>query len=1163
MSERFDAFISYARTSSTEGARAIKRGLEQYNRRWNSPRSTTVFRDDSSMSGAASLEETITTSLAGSRWLIVLLSEAAAQSPWVAKEVAWWLTNRDPSTLLLVHVDGHLAWANGDFTPDSTAVPPSLRGALAYEPRWIDMRWFSEVGEADAQLKDPRLEDVVIQLYCPIHGVDREDAVAQNSAQVRRARRLARGAIVLLSTLLVVSLVAGGVALQQRNNAIEQSHRAIAKQLAAQSQQILTSDINLSRLFAAQAYSMLQDEQTRGALLSSVTATSQAQGQVSVDGLVRSLAASSDGQTLVFGMEDGRVVRWDRATGGLFELGTVGSRASRVATSKDGRVVVASTSKGMEHQTIAAWVGDSSVPVPSSAAGIAVAPSGGSLVVSASEGGAPSLTLMGLNESGAVTSTDQIAVLASGALAMPDDRSVVILDGVRARRIDLDTGEQTGDVRTPCSGPSVYEGILSPSGTTLLCESFLVRTDVVDSDGYSAREVPLVGGGYHDSVLRAVADDGSRVVVAEGDQIQVLRPGQMSNGGEIEVVLRGSPTISALMVNGSTVVAADQSRVNVFDLDRPQPLSTSGEFEFATYPCPDCSLSEVSLNDDGSAAVVSQQNSLSGVAFGMTIVARDGTAEPIIPDRRFLDWRDTNRFFAVTPGLIELYGLESTEPLASWPVEIGGESDVSAVLQGHWSEDLGRLQLVGSNGSLTTLDPESGEVRDQKTIGNLWAISPDGTRLLSLDQTSTPYGIGVWDAVSGEQLEVDAGAGEDLSSLQFTGDHELKFGVRESFVIPNLGVRPALAANTGAMRHGPEVSPNGELFLTAPDPGRLVVNSRTTGKPLADFSYAASDFGEVRVAFSGDSRSAVAISPMSDEDGALLFGRSTLAFYDLDPNHWYAEACRTVGRALTPEEWRQEVGSDPTVPLVCGDDDELMAAYPAPSSGDVAVVATSDPSPVSEPGDTTETDAGGEVETPDEVSSPPAGPQDGGTEVIVVSPVSQGAIDPEYSISDEYPDPVDCSDGLSSPAGVTANTYRCGFNALQAVACVEDPAMESSILCLEDGWGRELRRFSVTGLGPTPITDEPEPLNVELVDGSRWYMRVGGGWSPTPEGTFPVYACRDGCVGEQVLVLTEDGPAIDTSTPLWTAHIALMGDPSALPPPVQVEVARAWFIAAD
>ena len=44
-----------------------------------------------------------------SSWFVLLLSEDAAGSVWVDREVAWWLEHKDASRIIPVVTDGELA----------------------------------------------------------------------------------------------------------------------------------------------------------------------------------------------------------------------------------------------------------------------------------------------------------------------------------------------------------------------------------------------------------------------------------------------------------------------------------------------------------------------------------------------------------------------------------------------------------------------------------------------------------------------------------------------------------------------------------------------------------------------------------------------------------------------------------------------------------------------------------------------------------------------------------------------------------------------------------------------------------------------------------------------------------------------------------------------
>lgn len=329
----FDAFLSYARAASATEAEALKRGIEQFARPWNRARSSTVFLDDQSLSASSSLEDSITGALAQASWLIVLLSEAAAASPWVNREISWWLDHRDPDRMLLVHNRGVVRWEDGDFTTDSTAIPPALRGRLKREPRWIDLLWFDTDDSLGEQ--DPRFTDVVLQLYCPIHQLDRESALAQRDRRVRRAKRLMSAAIATLSGLLVVAVAAGGFALIKQRDAETAALQASAQAHAAQAVLELPYSGSAAIEAAIQASTESDDASVRASMLTVADQTSRLrrifQYPLSdVAGDVRGLSFSRDGEFLhAWGDTDAgrsRLVTWSTSTGKQVADATIAER---------------------------------------------------------------------------------------------------------------------------------------------------------------------------------------------------------------------------------------------------------------------------------------------------------------------------------------------------------------------------------------------------------------------------------------------------------------------------------------------------------------------------------------------------------------------------------------------------------------------------------------------------------------------------------------------------------------------------------------------------------------------------------------------------------------------------------------------------------------------
>ncbi len=128
--------------------------------------------------------------------------------------------------------EGELYWDRQQhcFHPASTAIPPLLRTAYREEPRWIDLRWYAGRlhRRRRAERSDPRFAERVADLAAAVRGVERDTLVGENVRQHQRALRLARGGVAALAVLLVLSIVAGVVAVAQRGEAVEQRERGRA-----------------------------------------------------------------------------------------------------------------------------------------------------------------------------------------------------------------------------------------------------------------------------------------------------------------------------------------------------------------------------------------------------------------------------------------------------------------------------------------------------------------------------------------------------------------------------------------------------------------------------------------------------------------------------------------------------------------------------------------------------------------------------------------------------------------------------------------------------------------------------------------------------------------------------------------------------------------------
>src|SRR5262245_36943293 len=106
----YDAFLSYAHAKDKALAEALQRTVQVLGKPWYRRRALRVFRDDTSLSATPHLWPAIEKALSQSRFLILLASPESARSPWVAKELAYWLEHNGPDQILIGLSDGELAW---------------------------------------------------------------------------------------------------------------------------------------------------------------------------------------------------------------------------------------------------------------------------------------------------------------------------------------------------------------------------------------------------------------------------------------------------------------------------------------------------------------------------------------------------------------------------------------------------------------------------------------------------------------------------------------------------------------------------------------------------------------------------------------------------------------------------------------------------------------------------------------------------------------------------------------------------------------------------------------------------------------------------------------------------------------------------------------------
>jgi WD40 repeat protein len=371
---RYDAFISYSHRLDKALATALQSGLHRFAKPWYRLRALRVFRDDAALPAEEALWPAIAAALDQSRYLILVASPDAASSPWVDRELSYWLDRHDrgkPQVMIALSA-GDLCWdlaANGFDHQRSTSLPAALFDAFPNEPRWVDLRWARD----GLSRTDPRFQAAVADLAAPLHGRPKDELAGEDVTQHRRALRLARGAVAVLAVLVLFAFAAAGVALDQRSEAGRQRDDARAQRDEARRQR----DVADSRRLAAEATVVREQQPDLGLLLAleaertrpTTEASAVLQSTLSRPihpsrelsthrEAVNRVAFSPDGSSLATASNDGTVRVWDVATGEpTMPPLEHGDAVQVVAFSPDGTLIASATI-----DTIHLWRADDGEP---------------------------------------------------------------------------------------------------------------------------------------------------------------------------------------------------------------------------------------------------------------------------------------------------------------------------------------------------------------------------------------------------------------------------------------------------------------------------------------------------------------------------------------------------------------------------------------------------------------------------------------------------------------------------------------------------------------------------------------------------------------------------------------------------------------------------------
>jgi WD40 repeat protein len=907
----YDAFISYSHRHDEWLAQALQRGLERFAKPWYRARALRVFRDTANLAASPELWGSIERALSASRWFILLASPDAARSPWVNREVEWWLAHRPPDQLLVVGTAPGLRWDEGsaDWAADAP-VPPALHGAFRAEPLWADLSGLCSGGPRD-RIPEQRLASVA----APLRGVPRDALIGEHLREHRRALRLARGAAVVLAALTVLAAAASVVAVNQRDAARTQARIATSRQLAALSETMSATHLDAAQQLAVAAYQTDDNPQTRSALFQAVAASPSLMRYLPAGAPVTALAASDDANVAVAGTADGRLVWFNLTTGKRVSVRAIRGPVTTVAVSADGRAVAASGGSG-----VVAWTTKAPHATPvaaQSADAVAISPSGRLIAtLKVSAGRSATITV---HDWAAGHERQALTLPGAAMIGFPDESSLaMVADDGEWVRMNPETLQVTASfIGHPQAPFNYYQAASSPDGGY----GGYAKFGEVNEYSTSNSGVHL-GGSVPDAPASALAirPDGKYAAVSESGTIYVtpMTRSSTSSGRTWQWQFTGNSdtTLIAFLGNSTRLVSATGSSVALWDPDQVSRLAQPTGIRVAsTYNAagPPVLLSP----PDGSwLSVVGGFNQawLYRPAHGPApaVTAADN-AQWYVPMRSgdeplLLGTDDTGKGLVLADARGRI--------LRSWSAGACGTPAAAAMLP-----DGNQFVVVGSDMSLCAYRISSPAVRRvMPASGSLSvslrgeAISPDGaSAVMSLAAGASGSGRVIWvDLRTGASRQVGSG---DATSVLFAARNLLLQHNDGSLEVWDSGGRRLLRTLPGTGGSAPSLaaSPDGTLVARLRDDGTASITDLASGDVLGTFALA-----QGAVVFTGNPWYTTAL--MFTPDGRYLLTATSgggIVRYTVNPSDLVRKACATVGGGLTPAQWRQYVATDPPSHLPC------------------------------------------------------------------------------------------------------------------------------------------------------------------------------------------------------------------------------------------------------
>ena len=762
--------------------------------------------------------------------------------------------------------------------------------------------------------------------------LDESRAASEREAErQRRTNRRLRTLLAGVGILLAAAVVAGVIAISERQGARDAARAEAAQRLGAQA---LTEDrLDHAALLAGTGAALDDSLATRSSLLSTLVRNPAALGVLRTDGdeLYR-LAVSPDGRTVALGDYDGTVILFDAET------------RERLA----------------EYQA------------PGFVTDLAFDPDGDSLaMVSRDEAGGASagltLRLHLLDPSTArprrsirlarrdAASGDPFPILSYA----PDGRSLVVgyLDGslrgtpLVLRRLNARSGEPLGGAVRAAPSSGSYWSELLPTPDGRLLHSSLDETYAIDAETLRVvRRYPVGGSSLglspNGATLAVGGEDGRvRLLDLASGRIQRLR------GGHGVTVQDGAFADDRVLATGSS-----DGQVNIWDVQKGRVIeSTKAHSE---------GISDVVVGPDGRTLYTASFDSTAiiwdlagdrrlGRPFTAGYRVRIGDVYPpgvaISPDGRTLG-------VALLNGRVRLIDAETLRRTGSFQAFPRFQNKITPAVAIEYTPDGGGLAVAGGRGFVGVWDAASGRRAGPllydpgrgpcaglptfecfEELVQAMAVSRQGlVAAASLGGTTR-----IWEQATGERIGRPFQLSDFVVAMAFSPDGSqlasaTGYNSREPAVDvrdPGNGERLARLSTVNQVR-AVAFSPDGRLLagghvdggvlLWETDGWRQVGALELSSAPVLGFSFSpdgrtlatSHDDGTV-VLWDVESRQPLGsplpgparggwVTPRFTPDASHLFAVYTSGAairWEVDPAAWRRQACVLAGGDLTPEQW--------------------------------------------------------------------------------------------------------------------------------------------------------------------------------------------------------------------------------------------------------------------